>query len=145
MRKLISELVESSGRFRVIGTANDGIEAIERVRALDPDIVTLDIEMPRLDGLRALDQIMSDLPRPVVMLSAVGSEESNDATLYALERGAVEFVRKPSGPVSIDLGMVREELLAALDAARATNMAGFRLRARQGGATPTSVERLPPT
>ena len=145
MRKLISELVESSGRFRVVGTANDGVEAIEQVRKLDPDIVTLDIEMPRLDGLRALDQIMTEMPRPVVMLSAVGTEDSNDATLYALERGAVEFVRKPSGPVSIDLSMVRGELLAALDAARATNMAGFRLRSRQGEANVSVVERSPPT
>jgi two-component system chemotaxis response regulator CheB len=88
---------------------------------------------------------MNEMPRPVVMLSAVGTDDDNDATLYALERGAVEFVRKPSGPVSIDLGMVRDELLAALDAARATNMAGFKLQARQGGANVAVAERSPPT
>jgi two-component system chemotaxis response regulator CheB len=79
------------------------------------------------------------------MLSAVGTDDSNDATLYALERGAVDFVRKPSGPVSIDLGMVRDELLAALDAARATNMAGFKLPSRQDEATVAVSERSPPT
>jgi two-component system chemotaxis response regulator CheB len=126
MRKLISEMIESSGEYRVIGMATDGVDALEQIRALGPDIVTLDIEMPRLDGLQALEQIMSEMPRPVVMLSAAGSERGNEMTLRALDRGAVEFVRKPSGPISIDLLAVREELIAALNAARAVNMAGVR-------------------
>lgn len=126
MRKLIAEMVESSGEYRVVGTAADGIEALEQIRALDPDIVTLDIEMPRLDGLQALEQIMREMPRPVVMLSAAGSERGNEMTLRALDRGAIEFVRKPSGPISIDLLTVREELAAALNAARAVNMTGVR-------------------
>jgi len=126
MRKLIAEMVEASGEYRVVGTANDGMEALEQIRALAPDIVTLDIEMPRLDGLQALEQIMKEMPRPVVMLSAAGSERGNEMTLRALDRGAIEFVRKPSGPISIDLLTVREELVAALNAARAVNMAGVR-------------------
>ena len=126
MRKLIAEMVEASGEYRVVGMATDGVEALEQVRALAPDIVTLDIEMPRLDGLQALDQIMKEMPRPVVMLSAAGSERGNEMTLRALERGAIEFVRKPSGPISIDLLTVREELAAALNAARAVNMTGVR-------------------
>ncbi|HMJ18825.1 MAG TPA: chemotaxis response regulator protein-glutamate methylesterase [Gemmatimonadaceae bacterium] len=126
MRKLIAEMVESSGEYRVVGTATDGVEALEQVRALSPDIVTLDIEMPRLDGLQALEQIMKEMPRPVVMLSAAGSEHGNEMTLRALDRGAIEFVRKPSGPISIDLLTVREELAAALNAARAVNMAGVK-------------------
>src|SRR4051812_31101752 len=125
MRKLIAELVESSGTFQVIGTANDGVEALQKVRSLKPDIVTLDIEMPRLNGLQALEQIMAEMPRPVVMLSAAGSDLGNEMTLRALERGAIEFVRKPSGPVSIDLSSVREQLMSALDAARAVNMKGI--------------------
>src|SRR5256714_9816422 len=126
MRKLIAELVESSGAFQVIGTASDGVEALQKVRSLSPDIVTLDIEMPRLNGLQALEQIMAEMPRPVVMLSAAGSELGNEMTLRALDRGALEFVRKPSGPVSIDLSSVREQLLSALEAARAMNMRGVR-------------------
>lgn len=126
MRKLIAEIVESSGEYRVVGTATDGMDALEQIRTLDPDIVTLDIEMPRLDGLQALEQIMRDMPRPVVMLSAAGSERGNEMTLRALERGAIDFVRKPSGPISIDLLTVREELAAALNAARAVNMTGVR-------------------
>ncbi|HET6760862.1 MAG TPA: response regulator, partial [Gemmatimonadaceae bacterium] len=62
MRTLIAEMVESSGEYRVVGTAVDGIEALERIRSLAPDIVTLDIEMPRLDGLQALEQIMKEMP-----------------------------------------------------------------------------------
>jgi two-component system chemotaxis response regulator CheB len=122
MRKLITEIVESSGQFRVIGTASDGVEALQRIRILKPDIVTLDIEMPRLNGLQALEQIMAEMPRPVVMLSAAGSELGNEMTLRALERGALEFVRKPSGPVSIDLTSVRSQLMSALEAARAMNL-----------------------
>jgi two-component system, chemotaxis family, protein-glutamate methylesterase/glutaminase len=126
MRKLISEMVESNGEYRVVGTAADGIDALEQIRALEPDIVTLDIEMPRLDGLQTLEQIMREMPRPVVMLSAAGSEHGNEMTLRALDRGAIEFVRKPSGPISIDLLAVRDELIAALNAARAVNMTGVK-------------------
>src|SRR5438034_7231414 len=125
MRKLIAEMVESSGIFRVVGTAADGIEALQKIRALKPDIVTLDIEMPRLNGLQALERIMAEMPRPVVMLSAAGSELGNEMTLRALERGALEFVKKPSGPVSIDLSSVRGQLMSALEAARAMNMGGM--------------------
>jgi len=130
MRKLIAELIEIDGSFKVIGSAADGVEALEKIRSLQPEIVTLDIEMPRLDGLQALEQIMSAMPRPVVMLSAAGSERGQEMTLRALERGAVDFVRKPSGPVSIDLATVRGELLAALNAAKSMNLEGVRTPAR---------------
>jgi two-component system chemotaxis response regulator CheB len=141
MRTLIGEMVESTREYRVIGTAADGLEAVEAVRSLDPDIVTLDIEMPRLDGLQALEVIMREMARPVVMLSAAGSERGNEMTLRALERGAVEFVRKPSGPISIDLLTVQNELLAALNAARAVNMAGVRTDANAG--LPAGTETIP--
>lgn len=141
MRALISEMVESTSEFQVVGSAADGMEAIEAIRSLNPDIVTLDIEMPRLDGLQTLDTIMRELPRPVVMLSAAGSERGNEMTLRALERGAVEFVRKPSGPISIDLLTVRQELLAALNAARAVNMAGVRKPSEPG--VPVGAETVP--
>jgi two-component system chemotaxis response regulator CheB len=117
MRRLITEMVESRPQFLVVGTARDGGDALNKVRQLRPDIVTLDIQMPGVDGLDALRQIMIEMPRPVVMLSAAGSGSDNSLTIRALELGAVEFVRKPSGPVSIDLVSVRAELLHALDAA----------------------------
>jgi two-component system chemotaxis response regulator CheB len=141
MRKLIAEIIESSGAFHVVGTAVDGVEALQKIRTLKPDIVTLDIEMPRLNGLQALEQIMAEMPRPVVMLSAAGSDLGNEMTLRALERGALEFVRKPSGPVSIDLSIVRVQLMSALEAARAMNMGG--MRASPPPAAPRHPEPVP--
>jgi two-component system chemotaxis response regulator CheB len=144
MRKLIAEMIELDGTFKVIGTAADGVEAVEKVRSLGPDIVTLDIEMPRLDGLHALEQIMTEMPRPVVMLSAAGSERGQEMTLRALDRGAVDFVRKPSGPVSIDLVTVRSELLAALNAAKAMNLAGVRTPSRPAVAVDAAAAATAP-
>ena len=117
MRRLIGEVVELRDDFCVVGTASDGLEALDSIRALSPDIVTLDVAMPRLDGMATLERIMDEMPRPVIVVSAAGSAEENASAVRALELGAVEFVRKPSGPVSIDLLVVRDELLRALDAA----------------------------
>ena len=130
MRRMVSEVVTSSGEFTVVGTARDGEDALRKVHALNPDIVTLDVQMPGLDGLDALGYIMSEVPRPVVMLSAGGADGGVEATLRALELGAVDFVRKPSGPISLDLGQVREELLDALRAASCTNLRGVHVLAR---------------
>lgn len=123
MRRLITEIVESRPEFVVVGTARDGSDALAKTRLLRPDIVTLDIEMPGMDGLTALAQIMTEMPRPVVMLSAAGSESDNSLTIRALELGAIEFVRKPSGPISIDLALVRAELMRALNAASMVRVA----------------------
>lgn len=130
MRRMVSEVVASSGEFVVVGTARDGEDALRQVHALNPDIVTLDVQMPGLDGLDALGYIMSEVPRPVVMLSAGGADGGAEATLRALELGAVDFVRKPSGPISLDLGRVRDELLDALRAASCTNLRGVNVLAR---------------
>lgn len=117
MRSLIAEIVEFRSAYSVIGMAGDGVEALEMVRILAPDIVTLDIAMPQMDGLAALARIMDEMPRPVIVISAAGSSDLNASAVRALELGAVDFVRKPSGPVSIDLLLVRDELLRALDTA----------------------------
>ena len=132
MRKLISEIVDGSDEFRVIGTARNGYDALTQIHALDPAIVTLDLEMPELDGLQALGYIMSETPRPVVILSAATSGTGDDITIRALELGAVDFVRKPSGPISLDLPVVREPLLRALRAAACVNLGGVPMLGRQG-------------
>lgn len=120
MRRLVSEIVSSTGEFEVVGTARDGVDALRQISLLDPDYVTLDVDMPSLDGLACLDRIMRDWPRPVIMLSAGGSDGRADAAVHALERGAVDFVRKPSGAISLDLELVSEPLLEALRAAACT-------------------------
>lgn len=117
MRSLIAEIVELRSDYSVIGMAADGVEALQMVRVLAPDIVTLDIAMPQMDGLAALARIMDEMPRPVIVISAAGSSDLNASAIRALELGAVDFVRKPSGPVSVDLLAVREDLLRALDMA----------------------------
>ncbi len=124
MRRLVSDVVQESGEFEVVGTARDGHDALRQVAALDPDLVTLDVDMPGLDGLAALEAIMRTHPRPVVMLSAGGSDGGAEATWRALERGAVDFVRKPSGAISLDLEAVRDQLLHALRAAATVRLAG---------------------
>ncbi|MCC6243323.1 MAG: chemotaxis response regulator protein-glutamate methylesterase [Gemmatimonadaceae bacterium] len=126
MRQLVSDVVRGSGEFDVVGTARDGAHALEQIRLLDPDVVTLDIDMPGADGLQVLQRIMAECPRPVVMLSAGGSDGGVAATLRALELGAVEFVRKPSGTISLDLDDVQEYLLEALRAAVHMNLATLR-------------------
>jgi two-component system, chemotaxis family, protein-glutamate methylesterase/glutaminase len=131
MRRLIAEVVELRDRVRVVGTAADGLEALDSIRALSPDIVTLDVAMPGLDGLATLERIMEEMPLPVIVVSAAGSTDENASAVRALELGAVEFVRKPSGPVSVDMLVVREQLLRALDAASAV---------RFGGSEPAPVE-----
>ena len=129
MRRLISQILEGSGEFHVVGTARNGFDALQKVHALDPELVTMDVDMPELDGLQALGYIMSEAPRPVVMLSAATTRSGHDATLRALELGAVDFVRKPSGPISLDLERVSERLLGALRAAAQANVRGVRMLA----------------
>ena len=134
MRKLISEIVDGSDEFRVVGTARNGLDALSQIHTLEPSIVTLDLEMPELDGLQALGYIMSETPRPVVILSAASTGTGDDITIRALELGAVDFVRKPSGPISLDLAVVREPLLTALRAAACMNLGGVPMLGRLPGA-----------
>ena len=130
MRRLITQIIDASPEFRVIGTARNGLDALKQIEALNPQIVTLDVEMPELDGMQTLGYIMSETPRPVVMLSAASTRSNVDLTLRCLELGAVDFVRKPSGPISLDLETVGETLLGALRAATLVNLGGVQLLAR---------------
>ncbi|HEV7590257.1 MAG TPA: chemotaxis response regulator protein-glutamate methylesterase [Longimicrobium sp.] len=127
MRRVISDILSSTDEFRVIGTARDGNDALKKVHQLDPDLVTMDVEMPGLDGLAALGYIMSETPRPVVMLSAY-TVAGGDATLRALDYGAVDFVSKPSGTISLNLETVSDRLLEALRAAASANLSMIPVR-----------------
>src|SRR5262249_46025084 len=108
MRRLASQVIEASGEFSVAGTARNGHDALKQIYAIEPDIVTLDVDMPELDGLATLGYIMSETPRPVVMLSAGLTSTGHEATFKALELGAVDFVLKPSGAISLDLERIAD-------------------------------------
>lgn len=96
--------------------ARDGVDALEQVRALDPDVVTLDINMPKMDGLTCLAKLIDESPRPVVMVSSL-TEQGAAATLEALELGAVDYVCKPDGTVSLNIELVAKEMVAKVRAA----------------------------
>ncbi|SHJ52679.1 two-component system, chemotaxis family, response regulator CheB [Desulfofundulus thermosubterraneus DSM 16057] len=113
MRRLITRLLESRG-YNVIDTAADGEEAVAKICALKPDVVSLDLEMPVLDGLGVLRRVMKECPVPVVMLSSHTTAGAR-ATMRALSLGAVDFVAKPSGPGRLD-AMI-DELVEKLRAA----------------------------
>ncbi|MHB8157559.1 MAG: protein-glutamate methylesterase/protein-glutamine glutaminase [Desulfocucumaceae bacterium] len=97
MRRLITRFLEEDGEIRVIDTASNGEEAIQKVKALKPQVVTLDVEMPVLDGLATLGRLMKQSPVPVIMLSAHTTEGAR-STMQALALGAVDFVAKPTKP-----------------------------------------------
>lgn len=124
MRTVITDVIAGFSEFEVIGTARDGHDALEKIHALDPDIVTLDIEMPVLDGIATLGYVMSETPRPVVMLSAAESRSDVDLTLRALELGAVDFIRKPDVGGTQKVLRIADRLHEALLAAAVMNLRG---------------------
>lgn len=116
MRKIISDILNSDPEIKVIDTARNGQVAVEKVEQLRPDVVTLDHEMPVLDGLHALGYIMSECPTPVIMLTAT-DEKGAELTLNAFEYGAVDFIQKPSGTISRDIEQIAEEIRTKVKAA----------------------------
>ncbi len=111
MRKSISMMLESDPGIKVVATARDGQDGINKIREFRPDLVTLDIEMPVLDGLSALRIIMKEIPLPVIMISSLTSEGAQ-ATLDALNLGAVDFIPKELSYVSVDIKKIRDELIS---------------------------------
>lgn len=99
IREVLSRMLSRDGDIVVVGTATDPIEAREKIKALNPDVVTLDIEMPNMNGLAFLDRLMRLRPTPVVMVSTLTKKGASE-TLLALELGAVDFVAKPSAELT---------------------------------------------
>ncbi|MEM1544628.1 MAG: response regulator, partial [Candidatus Bathyarchaeia archaeon] len=116
MRLVIARVLNEDDEIEVVGMASNGAEAVELVKSLRPSVVTLDVEMPIMDGLTALELIMRDCPTPVVMVSAL-TKEGAEVTMKALQLGAVDFIAKPSGSISLDFHKVKNELVGKVKAA----------------------------
>jgi len=110
MRRVISDMINEEPDMEVIGTAVDGVDAIDKCCRERPDVVTMDIAMPNMDGITALEHIMATCPTPVLMLTGISKEEA-DVTMRSFERGAVDFIAKPSGQISLDIHKIKVELL----------------------------------
>src|SRR5690606_16302147 len=111
MRKALSMMLESDPGIKVVDTARDGVDALEKVRRLQPDVVTMDVEMPRMDGITALKHIMREHPRPVLMVSSL-TKEGAETTVEALQAGAVDFIPKQFSYVSLEITRIQEDLIA---------------------------------
>ncbi len=113
MRKVMQGIISADASLQVIGEAGDGREAVALAESLRPDVISMDINMPHMDGLGATEIIMSQNPRPIVIVSSE-SHEGARGTLRALQLGAVDFVSKPASAINLDMNSVREELTRKL-------------------------------
>ncbi|MFT5875471.1 MAG: two-component system chemotaxis response regulator CheB [Clostridium sp.] len=110
MRKIVSDMINSVAAMEVIGTAKNGEELLKIINK-KPDVITLDIEMPKMDGMRALKELKrNNIKIPVIMLSSV-SKTGTELTMECLELGAFDFISKPSGAISLDINKVKDELI----------------------------------
>lgn len=144
MRRLLVDIFTEAGDF-VVEVARSGAEALDRLAAFAPDVITLDIHMPGMDGLACLDRIMVARPCPVVMVSAL-TEEGADETLEAIALGAIDFVAKPRGPLSLEIDAVVPALVEKVRAAagaRISRATRLRERVRARAALPPRATAAP--
>ncbi|MFF5993334.1 chemotaxis response regulator protein-glutamate methylesterase [Lysinibacillus sp. KU-BSD001] len=125
MRKLISDFFVGNPKVEVVGTARNGKDAIKKIQQLQPNVVTMDVEMPEMNGLDALKEIMTICPVPVVMLSST-TDRGTENTLIAMENGAVDFVTKPSGTISLDLHKIQVDLVRKVEQAAQVSVANLK-------------------
>jgi two-component system chemotaxis response regulator CheB len=144
MRKVLETILISDPQLQVIGHAKDGREAVALAESLKPDVMTMDINMPHMDGLQATAQIMTTNPRPIVVVSSE-SKDGAASTLKALELGAIEFIAKPNSAIDLDMQSIREDLLRKVKMAAkvrvvrtASRLAAALQSTPQNGASPVS-------
>jgi two-component system, chemotaxis family, protein-glutamate methylesterase/glutaminase len=137
MRRVLESIFNSDDQLQVVGHATDGREAIALAETLKPDVITMDLNMPHMDGLQATAHIMTTNPRPIVVVSSE-TREGADKTLKALELGAIEFVTKPSAGIDLDMQSSKEELIRKVRMAakvRVVRTASRMVTAVQGAGT----------
>src|SRR5713226_3716862 len=141
MRKVLEQIFNSDDQLQVVGHAKDGREAVAMAESLKPDVITMDINMPHMDGLQATAQIMTTNPKPIVIVSSE-SREGAAGSLKSLELGAIEFVGKPSSGIDLDMQNVKEELLrkvrmaAKVRVVRTASRLALTVQGANGGAAP---------
>ena len=143
MRKVLHSILLADHGFEIVGEARDGREAVSQTEALRPDVITMDINMPHLDGLQATEQIMSTNPRPIVIVSSE-SREGAEITLKALELGAIDFVAKPSSGIDLDMSSVRDELVRKLRVAAKVRVVRTAAKTKLGQEVAASAPRTEP-
>ncbi|RNA69575.1 protein-glutamate methylesterase/protein-glutamine glutaminase [Alteribacter keqinensis] len=141
MRKMIADLLERDKRIRVVEKARNGRDGIEKIKKYKPDVVTLDVEMPVMNGLDALKKIMKETPLPVIMVSST-TKKGADNTLEAMSLGAFDFITKPSGAISLDIHKVQNELIEKVTAA--SNARPVQVRSHENQRHPVIRKRQPP-
>jgi two-component system chemotaxis response regulator CheB len=148
MRKVLETILNADAQLQVVGQAKDGREAVTLAESLKPDVITMDINMPHVDGLQATAQIMTTNPRPIVIVSSE-SREGAASTLKALELGAIEFVAKPSSGIDLDMQSVKEELVrkvrmaAKVRVVRTASRLASTVQAIKDGAAPAAPRPAP--
>ncbi len=110
MRRILTDILESTGDIKVLGTAKDGLEALEKVKTVKPDVITLDVEMPAMDGISCLKELQKITDAPVIMLSGL-TKSGEKATIEALEAGAIDFITKPTGLFDITGEQKKREIV----------------------------------
>ena len=149
MRKVLENIYSSDDQLQVVGTAKDGREAVSMAESLKPDVISMDINMPHVDGLQATAEIMTTNPKPIVIVSSE-SREGAASTLRALELGAIEFVAKPSSGIDLDMQTVKEELLrkvrmaAKVRVVRTATRLASTIQGAGGTAKPASAPKASP-
>ncbi len=144
MRKSISIMLESDESIKVIATARDGEEGYNLTKKLHPDLVTMDIEMPKMDGLTSLQKIMKDCPTPVIMVSSLTTEGA-ESTIKALEYGAVDFIPKELSYINVNIIKIKEELVRKVKEIVKQSSLRERLKRLRKLREPSTHETIPPS
>jgi two-component system, chemotaxis family, protein-glutamate methylesterase/glutaminase len=143
MRKVLHGIVASDPQLEVCGEARDGRDAVTQTEVLKPDVISMDINMPHMDGLQATEIIMSSNPHPILVVSSE-SREGAEVTLKALQLGAIDFVAKPGGGVDLDMSSVREEICRKLKMASKVRVVRTATRSKVQQDVASSMPRSEP-